>query len=294
MGCDIHLFVETRDSADAPWRLTRVVIPCHWCDGKGAYRDGRECYGCKGAKGRPGYDARNYDVFAILADVRNGTGFAGCDLGDGFIPIADRRGLPPDMCQELQAIATGRGDSEEAAEARSERLDAEYGETWLGDHSHSWLKLSELLACDWSRTTNHRGLAPLPEWFRMKEANERKPRNYCGGADGRGVRKVPEAVAGALRPCFRVEENDGLAEPTMKPLALTDEARRAWTSLTDYSERELVAWSRGEIQLSVYVPLQWSDTYAESAGLFHSAFIPALAALGKSPDDVRLVFGFDS
>ena len=40
-------------------------------------------------------------LFAILAGVRNGYGFAGCDTGDGFRPIAPPRGLPGDVSPEV-------------------------------------------------------------------------------------------------------------------------------------------------------------------------------------------------
>ena len=42
-------------------------------------------------------DHRNYDTFAVLADVRNGYGFAGCDTGDGFEPISEPKGFPSDF-----------------------------------------------------------------------------------------------------------------------------------------------------------------------------------------------------
>src|SRR5215469_11787636 len=35
------------------------------------------------------YGWRNYDLFAILAGVRNGSGFGGCDTGDPVVPIAE-------------------------------------------------------------------------------------------------------------------------------------------------------------------------------------------------------------
>ncbi|WP_206689631.1 hypothetical protein, partial [Streptococcus pseudopneumoniae] len=39
---------------------------------------------------------RNYDLFGIIGNVRNGTGFAGVVLGTGWPSIADHRGLPED------------------------------------------------------------------------------------------------------------------------------------------------------------------------------------------------------
>lgn len=90
MGTDIYLYAEVKQHDR--WVRSKVEIP----------------------------DDRNYWAFAVLADVRNGEGFAGCDLGDPVTPIAQPRGLPADT-------STGG---------------------WLGDYSHSWVTLAELLAVD--------------------------------------------------------------------------------------------------------------------------------------------------
>lgn len=76
MGTDIHLFVETR--VNGVWELRSDA---------------------------PRFSGRNYNEFAILAGVRNGTGFAGCDT-DGFAPIAEPRGLPDDMHNYGLFVAT--------------------------------------------------------------------------------------------------------------------------------------------------------------------------------------------
>ena len=67
MGTDIHIVVEIYK--DHGWHLTDIV---------------------------PSQD-RNYRAFAVLADVRNGYGFAGFSTGDAVIPISEPRGLPDDM-----------------------------------------------------------------------------------------------------------------------------------------------------------------------------------------------------
>lgn len=74
------------------------------------------------------YDNRNYDVFAILADVRNGRGFAGVKTGEGFVPISEPKGLPSNVSEEV-------------------KKESDY---WEGDgHSHSYLTLQDLLTYDW-------------------------------------------------------------------------------------------------------------------------------------------------
>ena len=43
---------------------------------------------------------RHYQLFAVLADVRNGYGFAGIPTGEVVTPIAKRRGLPADFAMD--------------------------------------------------------------------------------------------------------------------------------------------------------------------------------------------------
>src|SRR4051794_16548380 len=111
MGCDIHFYVEKKDengnwqSADA-WET----------------EDGYDCPSIPYKKRF--YSGRNYDLFGILADVRNGRGFAGVKTGDGFVPIAEPRGLPDDASPKIKADCDRWG---------------------VDGHSHSYLSLSELL-----------------------------------------------------------------------------------------------------------------------------------------------------
>ena len=116
MGCDIHLHVERR--TDAGWEH----VPGHsdeWADPANWYHQ------------------RNYDLFAILADVRNGSGFAGAKIGDGFNPISPPRGLPNDVSDFV------RSESDE----------------WDVDgHSHSHLTVAEVLTYDWDQESVKTGL----------------------------------------------------------------------------------------------------------------------------------------
>src|SRR5678815_3673304 len=146
MGCDIHLRVQKRVGSD--WVFVEDQIPDKYSD-KGHTRPD------------VWYSGRNYDLFGILAGVRNGRGFAGCDTGDGFIPIAEPRGLPEEFSSEY----VDRVDQEDG--------DYDY-QFWFGDHSHSWLTLAELLNYDWYQSTRSRGWVNGPqfeEWDRLKEWN---------------------------------------------------------------------------------------------------------------------------
>ena len=101
MGTDIHLFIETR-GPDGAWSALRPPEEFSW---QARYNRLELPFTVKeGTEEALAWTVdRNYDLFALLADVRNGVGFAGADTGDGFTPIAMPRGLPLDLSAELQA-----------------------------------------------------------------------------------------------------------------------------------------------------------------------------------------------
>ena len=114
MGCDIHFYVETQNE-NGEW-----VSADRWTKDD----DGETYVAFQDAF----YPGRNYNLFSILADVRNGIGFAGVKTGDGFEPISMPRGVPADACQEYKNQVSN----------------------WDGDgHSHSWYTLNELIDYDW-------------------------------------------------------------------------------------------------------------------------------------------------
>lgn len=163
MGCDIHLYVEKkvgenwtaldkfeREEPDEDYEAGYISVP---------YSDRL-------------YSGRNYDLFAILADVRNGSGFAGCKTGDGFVPIAMPRGIPDDASAEVKEIA----------------------EQWDVDgHSHSFFTLRELLDYDWTQTTKKTGWVDFAEWERWSRYARHHgegPQSYCGGGGGANIEHV--------------------------------------------------------------------------------------------------------
>lgn len=77
-------------------------------------------------------DNRNYDTFAVYADVRSGYGFAGTDTGEGWTPISQPRGFPEDF------LVDGTNHIVKIP-YRESSVDI-----WMGDHSYSWLLLSEI------------------------------------------------------------------------------------------------------------------------------------------------------
>lgn len=202
MGTDIHLQVE-RQNEDGSWkRVPHIENVCSWCDGEQEYSNGTKCFGCNGSGKRfqPYFDDRNYSLFGILADVRNGFGFGGCDTGDGFVPISEPRGLPDDLSPEI------------AENIRTDGGAAEYGDPqyfWMGDHSHSWLLLSEILEYDWSRTTKKRGWVGQDGYREWRD--EGAPSSWSGFVIGKNVHHISN------------EEMD--ARSTSSPVAVHDDDR---------------------------------------------------------------------
>lgn len=133
MGTDIHVHVEVRRN------------------NKWEYKMGLEL-------------DRNYDLFAMLADVRNGTGFAGIVTGEGFNPISKPKGLPKDVSAEVQ----------------------ERAEYWDGDaHSHSYLTTQELKEYDWNQKTKKRGVITLAEFKRIE--GKGAPQSWFAAVSGPGT-----------------------------------------------------------------------------------------------------------
>lgn len=154
MGCDIHLFTERR--IGDRWHLQREEV----------------------------YDGRNYDLFGILANVRNGRGFAGIKTGLGFEPIDDPRGTPKDASPEyLKEL-----------------------ETWGADaHSHSYFTLRELLDYDWTQTTGKTGWVTLREferWARWHRKAGYGPEEYCADVAGPQIEHISEDEADAVLKQF--------------------------------------------------------------------------------------------
>ncbi len=166
MGCDIHLYVEVRENnqwkACGPWKV----------DERDRRDDEQECEQVADIPyDRKLFTGRCYPLFAILADVRNGRGFAGCDTGDPFVPIDSPKGLPLFVTEKVKAV--------------SDRWDCD-------GHSHSWFSVAELLAFDWTQLATRRGWVnggQFEEWERLKQWNPSPP-GWCGGVSGGGIEKV--------------------------------------------------------------------------------------------------------
>jgi len=125
MGCDIHVYVEAR-GANGKWECQDKV----WKEADGEFRLYAQFGDCA-RKANPQYNEpayryinRDYILFSVLADVRNGS--------EDKTPFIDEaRGLPEDVTPEVKEQSESMGED---------------------GHSHSWLLLSEVLAWEgWDR-----------------------------------------------------------------------------------------------------------------------------------------------
>ena len=180
MGTDIHMACEVR--RDGKWHLvTDKVFLNPWYDPNSTYTWCQEQY-----TNIP-YDGRNYSLFAILANVRNGYGFAGCKTGDGFIPISKPKGYPDDMCDELLSDIYMSDDS-------YDDLNRPY---LSNEHSASYLTLQELLNFDWTRTSRSCGWVS-EETYKDYIMKGLHPDTWCGGVSGQNIIHLTEFEMAAL------------------------------------------------------------------------------------------------
>jgi hypothetical protein len=152
MGCDIHAFWEQR-------------IDGHWTSIEPWVRENdrlRVPYKSKLLNGR------NYDLFAILANVRNGRGTAGCKTGEGYNPISEPRGVPDDCDTRIKSDI----------------------DSWGGDgHSHSYFTARELLDFDWNQKTERCGYIQADAIWVWENGWDHFP--HCGDAFGGSIKKIP-------------------------------------------------------------------------------------------------------
>jgi len=158
MGCDIHLHVERRDE-----------------EGKWVFEDVREyppeiAYASwdKDKRWPRWYHGRNYACFAILANVRNGYGFAGVPTGEGYKHMADPRGLPDDVSEAVQTESI------------------EWG---MDGHSHSWFTLAELQAYDMNQGTVRFGVISLGQ-YKAWDRNGAPPGGWSGAVSGADIQTI--------------------------------------------------------------------------------------------------------
>jgi hypothetical protein len=161
----------------------------------------------------------------------------------------------------ITPIDKPRGLPDDATHATGKDEDGDDKARWEhGDHSFTWLTLREVLDYDWKRARKDEGFVTA-EVFKAWDANGGNgcPEEWCKGVAGAGIEQVTNSR-------MREYVADGM------------------------KEHELIERIAGKRQY--YTLVQWSTSVADRCKDF-LAFVESLAPLGE-PENVRLVFGFDS
>lgn len=179
MGCDIHIIAEVKENGT--WRKNTdklFVNPYYISDEKLKEIQEKNPDYTKSDwqeeefQLEPG-SGRNYDWFAVLADVRNGRGFAGIRTGAGFDVIAQPKGVPADCCDEWK----------------------EYVKQWDCDmHSTSFLSIDEFDAFDWNQVTMKYGVIPLSVYKELRDSGN-SPESWSGGISGPNIIVIDTDIA---------------------------------------------------------------------------------------------------
>lgn len=265
----------------------------------------RPCWRCNGTKitYEQIYHDRNYDVFGMLADVRNGSGFAGVDTGDGFVPIDVPRGLPDDLSAEVLThikrlgytpsgggLEYSREDDEE--EDLYEAMEKEPEGYWsLGDHSFSWVTLAEVLEYDYDRTTKKRGWVD-PWNFELYRRNG-KPSSWSGGGSIEHISS--QAMARMIDQgeiLFEGDDADWEDPSGFIDRGYTTGLQRA---MQDWSLPDGSIGAQIRDKQSYYCLIEWDVPYMDSLKRFRRR-MEELREYAPDGDlnRIRLVFGFDS
>jgi hypothetical protein len=249
---------------------------------------------------------RNYHLFGILAGVRR-----------DHEPIVPQRGLPPDLDPRSVTRESHHGDS--------------YYETGhdFGDHSFSWLTLTELRGYNWDtrlidegciplRAVDRRGSfddfykEPYADWI---QSAPHPPAGWCGGAGGVELldlrpheflldglshtdKRSRDAAARVIAKCQSdmVKASRYLADPKLFPDPEGPPPEgfgvgQGWGALFGEVRRDL-AKARGVPRpRTAWAYVAWSLTAREACAKFCMWLDETRDLPGET---TRLVFGFDS
>lgn len=135
---------------------------------------------------------RNYRLFSVLADVRNGYGFGGCITGHPVEPIDYPRGLPDDfpVCEKRYRLT----NPIELFKVGDDAVIVSGG-IWLGDHSFSWLTGAELLkwydrAVEMGFMFSVRGEIEKSVYWHWKKTGASRPTQWAGEVGGTRLQVV--------------------------------------------------------------------------------------------------------
>lgn len=153
MGCDIHCYAEVK--TNNKWKKVGSIFKNPWYiwykdNNKEVPKNEKEFTDSP-------YDGRNYNLFSILAGVRNDY---------NILPISNPKGLPNDISNEVRGKYS----------------------VWEDDgHSASWLTTKELKEYDWkNKTANYSGWFSIKDYVKFKNGED----NFGYGKDVGGAMVV--------------------------------------------------------------------------------------------------------
>jgi hypothetical protein len=202
-------------------------------------------------------NARSYIWFAVLANVRNGYGFAGVYTHEPLVPISEPRGLPEDI---------GEGA-------------AEFCEHY--DHTPSYLTLKEILDYDWGQPLQQGGVVDAHtyrEW--VKNGRKGPPASWSGGVSGGDVHNISNEEMDEL--IAKAEDSDLTVLGRKSSISYEKEEREA---AIEYNK--LLRNKR-----SYYTSVRWTEPLRNDVRWQ----VEAVEKIAEQydPETTRLVFWFDS
>lgn len=243
---------------------------------------------------------RNYDWFAILANVRNGRGFAGLYTGSGFDVIAEPRGYPENISNEgMKFFSYSVTDDPEKIDNEIKidgqwvyYVDRQRAINWVTNgysqiikingqhyvtnpdyHSVSYLTVEDFNNFDWNQVTMKYGVVTLDQYKELRNKNK-TPELWSGGISGEGIITVS------------VEEADRILSGEVFEL------KRNNSSLFNSNAEPTIM--RSDEWKKIYVGYEWAVTYREWFKHKIENTIEPLRKLAEKYDDARIVFSFDN
>lgn len=188
MGTDIHAIAEVLSEASttSPTRRWKAIAEAIFDDPY--YSDARPISEYNQPKTKTPFGQRNYNVFAALAGVRNGFGFAGVKTGNALVPVAEPKGSPDPVTASAEWLALDEG--------------------WGADlHGISYLTAAELLAYDWDQPKVSTGVISEVEYLALrtvdpvtKAVTVTPPSSWSGGIFATDVVVMTAEEYEALEP----------------------------------------------------------------------------------------------
>lgn len=242
MGCDIHGYCEIYENGK--WEMA------------GGFNN-------KYSSDEP-YEGRNYNLFSLLANVRN---------SGNITPISLPRGVPKDASESYQRIVEECGSD---------------------GHSHSFLMLDELLLVDHDKLIEKKGIIGEKTYREAKKGVV--PTSYCGGSSGPNLYVLTNDEMDLV-----LENRQSFIEQNL--LRLLYDKKRMWDFDCPAAKgvmEKIEKFNRGEMEygdIEFNTKYVWKTRLGECLGTdFFGETVPAMLAKSPSGDsiDVRYIFFFDN